>query len=209
VYWSNLLWRVPFVGYCIQSWNLCTESRWSTLHTYKLRLIFHVKATIFCCLGEFHKEFGQIFFLLDFQIWNLILNVSLVFLFFSGLNHLSLLFLPMEKSKLTENKKGQTDEEKSLEHAHHFLWHQGDCSHRIFPGRPVIQFCILLWRLREYVTLLWTLAIKELAVVLRQRTVSQFLFHWEFFDQKRYFYPPPTLLPWLSHLRLFCCPDWR
>jgi hypothetical protein len=28
---------------------------------------------------------------------------------------------PMEKSELTETKKGETGEEQSLEHAHHFL----------------------------------------------------------------------------------------
>jgi hypothetical protein len=29
--------------------------------------------------------------------------------------------LPMEKSKLTETEKGETGEEQSQEHAHHFL----------------------------------------------------------------------------------------
>jgi hypothetical protein len=49
-----------------------------------------------------------------------------------------------EQSKLTEIEKGETREEQSQEHAHNFLWCQGDCSHRISPDGPNSQFRVLL-----------------------------------------------------------------
>jgi hypothetical protein len=107
----------------------------------------------------------------------------------------------MEKSKLTETEKGETGEEQSQEHAHHFLWHQGDCSQGICPGRPNSQFCVLLWR---FTATAWkcaknshrTLATKELASW--QLTVSHFHFHQGIFDPKQHdCCPPPTLLTWL------------
>jgi hypothetical protein len=50
----------------------------------------------------------------------------------------------MEKSKLTMPENGETDGKQSQEHAHHFLWHQGDRSQRIRPGMPDSQFRVLL-----------------------------------------------------------------
>jgi hypothetical protein len=43
----------------------------------------------------------------------------------------------------TEN--GETSAGQSQEHAHHFLWHQRDCSQIIRPGRPNSPFHVLLW----------------------------------------------------------------
>lgn len=84
VYWSSHLWHVLCVSYCIQSWNLCTESRWSALHSYKLRfLIPQMRPTIFCCLvlhfGDFHKRVWKDSFPLYFQIKNHILSSSSFF----------------------------------------------------------------------------------------------------------------------------------
>jgi hypothetical protein len=50
---------------------------------------------------------------------------------------------PKKKKKKKQSKAG---EEKSHEHANHFLEHQGDCSQKIHPGRPKRQICLLLSR---------------------------------------------------------------
>jgi hypothetical protein len=87
------------------------------------------------------------------------------------------------KFKFAETEKDETGEKQSQEHAHNFLWHQGDWSQII---RSNSQFRILLW---SFTAIAWkyaetsprTLATKELAVASRQRTVSQYPFTMEFF----------------------------
>jgi hypothetical protein len=61
----------------------------------------------------------------------------------------------MEKSKLTKTENGETGDQQSQENAHYFLWHQGDRSQRIRPGKPNSQFRILL---RHFVANVWTCA---------------------------------------------------
>jgi hypothetical protein len=109
------------------------------------------------------------------------------------------------KSKLTVTGKSETGEKKSQAHAHHFHWHQRDCSQRILPDRPHSKFRILLWR---FTATAWkcvktsprTLASTELAVASRQRTASHFLFHQGLFDEKQHDYGPPTLPSFLFFL---------
>jgi hypothetical protein len=104
------------------------------------------------------------------------------------------------KSKLTQTKKGEKGEEQSEENAHHFLWHQGDCSLRTHPGRPNSQFHILLWRFKA---IMWKCAktstrtweAKELAVASLQCTVTHFHFQQGIFNQKKHDCRSPSTLP--------------
>jgi hypothetical protein len=116
--------------------------------------------------------------------------------------------LPVEKSKFTETKEGDADEEQIQEHTHHFLWLQGDRSKLIRPGGPKSEFRVLLWRFTATVwkrakILSRTLATKELAVASRQCTVSDSQFHQGIFYQKQYYSrTPATLLTWFVPMRL-------
>jgi hypothetical protein len=89
-----------------------------------------------------------------------------------------------------------------------FLWHKGDRSQRIRPGRPNNQFRILLWRFTPTAwkcvkTSVRTLATKDVTAASRQRTASHFLFHRGIFYQKQHDY-------YLSPTSLFSAlPDWR
>jgi hypothetical protein len=89
--------------------------------------------------------------------------------------------LPLQKFKHTDTEKGKKGEEQSQKQAYHFIWHHGDCAHRIRRGRPDCQFCMPLWRFTATAwkcakTPPWTLVTKQSAVASRQRTVSHFLF---------------------------------
>jgi hypothetical protein len=59
----------------------------------------------------------------------------------------------IRRSRLIETENGDTSEEQGRKHAHNFLWHQGNRSQRIRPGRTNSQLYILhydiSWRMRE------------------------------------------------------------
>jgi hypothetical protein len=102
------------------------------------------------------------------------------------------------KSKLTETEEGEAGEELSQELAHHFLWHQGDCSQRIRPGRPnsiphcTVTFTKTLWKWAK--TSPQTLSTKELVLLSQQCSDWHFLFQQGRFDQEQHdCCPPPTL----------------
>jgi hypothetical protein len=124
--------------------------------------------------------------------------------------------IPMEKSRSTETKKDDTGEEQSQENAHHFLWHQGDCSKRICPSKLNSHFRILPWC---FMVTAWkcvktwprNLTTKELAVISQQHTISHFIFHQGIFYQKQHdcLAPTdPTRLTW-PFATFLCFFNWR
>jgi hypothetical protein len=105
-------------------------------------------------------------------------------------------------------KKGETSEEQSQKHVHHFIWHQGDCSQRICPGRPNSHLLILMCLFTATAlncarTSPRTLATKELAVVSRLRTASHFILHKGIIDQKNTIVAPhPPYFSLFSRLKI-------
>jgi hypothetical protein len=96
------------------------------------------------------------------------------------------------------------NKEQSQEHAHQFLWHQGESSQIIRPGRLTANsayYCAVLQRLEKICEDFEpTLAAKELAVVSQQITVSHF-----HFSPGNFFYQKVTDVP---HPPYFSCfPD--
>jgi hypothetical protein len=110
-----------------------------------------------------------------------------------------------ESPNSSRPKNGETGEGQSQEHAHHFLWHKGDCPQRIRPGRTqsilhtTVTFygdCVNihpeLWRQKKNWLLHHGNALSHTSFLTRE------LF---FFTKNNDCRPPPTLL--------FCFPDWR
>jgi hypothetical protein len=91
-----------------------------------------------------------------------------------------------------QTEKDKTGEEQSQEHAYHFLCHVGDCSQRIHPDRPNIQFCILLWRVQRLHPKLWQQ--KNWLLHHNKGPSHTSFFIREFLTKQHDCHPPPTLL---------------
>jgi hypothetical protein len=113
-----------------------------------------------------------------------------------------------------QTEKGETDEEQIREHAHNFLWHQGNCSQRIRSGRPNSQLRILLWLLQWLCENVWRLHPE----VWRQKN---WLLHHDnttlpfstgnFLPKTKWLLYPthPTHLTWSPVTFLYFPPFWR
>jgi hypothetical protein len=99
-------------------------------------------------------------------------------------------------STLTETENGETGEEQSQDHVHHFIWSQGYCTQRIRPDRPNSQLCIDAWKCVR--TSPRILATKEQAAVSWQRTVSHLLFTREFLTKNNMTAAPTNLFFFVS-----------
>jgi hypothetical protein len=99
------------------------------------------------------------------------------------------------KLQHTETEKGEKGEEQSQQHAHYFLWLEGDCSQRICSwwSKETILHATVNMRICAKISPR-TLTKKELAVSSRQRAVQHFLFHKGIFDQKQHDCSRPTFL---------------
>jgi hypothetical protein len=95
-----------------------------------------------------------------------------------------------QKVHTHRGRKSETGEAQNQEHAHRFLRHQGDRSHRIPLAMLNNQLYIIL---RRFTATAWkcaktssrTLTTKELAVTSRQRVVSHFHFQQGILDQNQ------------------------
>jgi hypothetical protein len=91
----------------------------------------------------------------------------------------------MEKSKLTETKKSETDEEQSQEHAHHF-------DIKVIAHKEFVHTTVTFY---SNCTKMCEDATKELVVASQQRTISHFPFH-----QYIFFKNNMTVIPHLLYM---------
>jgi hypothetical protein len=99
-----------------------------------------------------------------------------------------------------QTEKVKTSVEQSQEHAHHFLWHQRDCSQRIRPwqARQSIPHTIMTFYghcVKVFKDFAPNFGDKRTDCCIRQHIVSHFFFHHRIFYQKQNdCRPPPNLL---------------
>jgi hypothetical protein len=97
-------------------------------------------------------------------------------------------------------KNGETGEEQSQEHAHHFLSHKGDCSQIIRSGRPNSEFRILL---RSFTWTAWKFEISSPRALRHVNAPSRT------YCLQGNFWPKSTWLSSPSLPTFFSLPDWR
>jgi hypothetical protein len=121
--------------------------------------------------------------------------------------------LPIEKSKFTETEKREIGKGQSQEHAHHFLWHQGDCSQRVCPGMPNSQFriprrCFMAAADKCVKISPRALVTKELAVTSTTHLLILPFLQGNSWPNQHDCHPPPTLLTSLDPLT-FLFPQFK